>query len=77
MGITGVPGVGKSTFIEKLWKTLTALGKKKLATYLLLILAALFLTEIIFVDKTRMEELVKDKTPIYIRPSASGDTMAD
>ncbi|WP_396194373.1 methylmalonyl Co-A mutase-associated GTPase MeaB [Flavobacterium sp.] len=72
IGITGVPGVGKSTFIEAFGKYLTGLGKK------LAVLAVDPSSSIshgsILGDKTRMEELVKDKKA-YIRPSASGDTL--
>jgi LAO/AO transport system kinase len=72
IGITGIPGVGKSTFIEAFGKYLTSLGKK------IAVLAVDPSSSISFGsilgDKTRMEELVKDPNA-YIRPSASGATL--
>lgn len=72
IGITGVPGVGKSTFIEVFGKYLTALGKR---VAVLAIDPSSSLTKgSILGDKTRMEDLVKDKNA-YIRPTASGDSL--
>lgn len=72
IGITGVPGVGKSTFIEIFGKHLTALGKR---VAVLAIDPSSSLTKgSILGDKTRMEELVKDENA-YIRPSASGKSL--
>ena len=72
IGITGVPGVGKSTFIEAFGTYLTSIGKK------IAVLAVDPSSSIshgsILGDKTRMEELVKDKNA-FIRPSASGDSL--
>lgn len=72
IGITGIPGVGKSTFIEAFGKYLTSLGKK------IAVLAVDPSSSIsygsILGDKTRMEELVKNPNA-YIRPSASGATL--
>jgi LAO/AO transport system kinase len=72
IGITGIPGVGKSTFIEAFGKHLTSIGKK------IAVLAVDPSSSIsygsILGDKTRMEELVKDPNA-YIRPSASGATL--
>jgi len=72
VGITGVPGVGKSTFIEAFGKHLTGIGKK------VAVLAVDPTSSIshgsILGDKTRMEELVKDPNA-FIRPSAAGDTL--
>lgn len=72
IGITGVPGVGKSTFIESFGQLLTKKGKK------IAILAVDPTSSIskgsILGDKTRMEELVKDKNA-FIRPSPSGDSL--
>ena len=69
IGITGVPGVGKSTFIESFGKHVTSLDKK---------LAVLTIDPssqrskgAILGDKTRMESLATDPNA-YIRPSASG-----
>jgi LAO/AO transport system kinase len=68
VGITGSPGVGKSTFIEALGKHITAQGKR---------LAVLTIDPSskrsggsILGDKTRMEQLAHDPLA-YIRPSAS------
>lgn len=72
IGITGVPGVGKSTFIEAFGKKLTQQGKK---------LAVLAIDPTsqrskgsIMGDKTRMEELAHDPLA-YIRPSPSGGSL--
>lgn len=72
IGITGVPGVGKSTFIEAFGKHLTGLGKK--VAVLAVDPSSTISHGSILGDKTRMEELVKD-TNAFIRPSASGDTL--
>lgn len=72
IGITGVPGVGKSTFIEAFGKHLTSLGKK--VAVLAIDPSSTISHGSILGDKTRMEELVKDENA-YIRPSASGDTL--
>lgn len=72
IGITGVPGVGKSTFIEAFGKHLTALGKK--VAVLAVDPSSTISHGSILGDKTRMEELVKDENA-YIRPSASGETL--
>lgn len=72
LGITGVPGVGKSTFIETLGKHVIAQGKK------LAVLAIDPSSNItrgsILGDKTRMEELVKSDQA-FIRPSPAGTTL--
>ena len=72
IGITGVPGVGKSTFIEAFGKYLTSIGKK--VAVLAVDPSSTISHGSILGDKTRMEELVKDKNA-YIRPSASGETL--
>jgi len=72
IGITGVPGVGKSTFIEAFGKHLTSIGKK--VAVLAVDPSSTISHGSILGDKTRMEELVKDKSA-YIRPSASGETL--
>jgi LAO/AO transport system kinase len=72
IGITGVPGVGKSTFIEAFGKYLTGLGKK--VAVLAVDPSSTISHGSILGDKTRMEELVKDANA-YIRPSASGETL--
>jgi LAO/AO transport system kinase len=72
IGITGVPGVGKSTFIEAFGKHVTSLNKK---VAVLTIDPSSQLTKgSILGDKTRMEELSKNPLA-FIRPSASGNTL--
>lgn len=72
IGITGVPGVGKSTFIEAFGTYLTSLRKK--VAVLAVDPSSSLSHGSILGDKTRMEDLVKDENA-YIRPSASGDTL--
>jgi len=72
LGITGVPGAGKSTTIEALGKMLTALNHK------LAVLAIDPSSErskgSILGDKTRMEELSTDPNA-FIRPSPSAGSL--
>ena len=72
IGITGVPGVGKSTFIESFGKHLTAQGKK--VAVLAVDPSSSINKGSILGDKTRMEELVTD-TNAFIRPSPSGTSL--
>lgn len=72
IGITGVPGVGKSTFIEAFGKYLTAKGKK--VAVLTIDPSSQRSKGSILGDKTRMEELANDPNA-YVRPSASGNTL--
>lgn len=72
IGITGVPGVGKSTFIESFGKLLLSQGKKVAA--LTVDPSSSISRGSILGDKTRMEDLVREKNA-FIRPSASGDTL--
>ena len=72
IGITGVPGVGKSTFIESFGKQLTAQGKK--VAVLAVDPSSSVNKGSILGDKTRMEELVTD-TNAFIRPSPSGTSL--
>ena len=72
IGITGVPGVGKSTFIEAFGKHLTVIGKK--VAVLAVDPSSTLSKGSILGDKTRMEDLVKDKNA-FIRPSPSGDSL--
>nr|WP_317630831.1 methylmalonyl Co-A mutase-associated GTPase MeaB [uncultured Flavobacterium sp.] len=72
IGITGVPGVGKSTFIEAFGSYLTSIGKK--VAVLAVDPSSSISGGSILGDKTRMEELVKDPNA-YIRPSASGNSL--
>jgi LAO/AO transport system kinase len=72
IGITGVPGVGKSTFIEAFGKHFTKIGHK--VAVLAIDPSSSVNQGSILGDKTRMEELVKDKNA-FIRPSPSGDSL--
>ncbi|WP_299763168.1 methylmalonyl Co-A mutase-associated GTPase MeaB [uncultured Dokdonia sp.] len=72
IGITGVPGVGKSTFIESFGNYLTGLGKK--VAVLAVDPSSSLSHGSILGDKTRMAELSQDKNA-FIRPSASGDSL--
>ena len=72
IGITGVPGVGKSTFIEAFGNHLTSLGKK--VAVLAVDPSSTISKGSILGDKTRMENLVKNPNA-YIRPSASGNSL--
>lgn len=72
IGVTGVPGVGKSTFIEALGMLLTGLGKK--VAVLAIDPTSSETRGSILGDKTRMPELVKNPNA-FIRPSPSGDSL--
>ena len=72
IGITGVPGVGKSTFIEALGIYITKKDKK--VAVLAVDPSSTLSKGSILGDKTRMEDLVKIKNA-FIRPSPSGDTL--
>jgi len=72
IGITGVPGVGKSTFIEAFGTFLTELGKK--VAVLAVDPSSTISHGSILGDKTRMENLVKNENA-FIRPSASGENL--
>jgi LAO/AO transport system kinase len=72
IGITGVPGVGKSTFIERLGKLLIKKGKR--VAVLAIDPSSSVSGGSILGDKTRMEELVKEQNA-FIRPSPSGDSL--
>jgi LAO/AO transport system kinase len=72
IGITGSPGVGKSTFIETFGRHLTAQNKK---VAVLAIDPSSYKTKgSILGDKTRMEELAKDPLA-FIRPSATRNRL--
>lgn len=72
IGISGAPGVGKSTFIEAFGRHLTGQGKR----------VAVFAIDpssrrsggSILGDKTRMEKLSRDANA-FIRPSPAGTTL--
>jgi len=72
IGITGVPGVGKSSFIEAFGKHIISLGKK--VAVLAVDPSSQLSKGSILGDKTRMEELSKNPSA-YVRPSPAGDTL--
>ena len=72
IGITGVPGVGKSTFIEQFGKLLVSKNKK--VAVLAVDPSSSLSKGSILGDKTRMEDLVKEPN-VFIRPSASGSSL--
>ncbi|WP_299261411.1 methylmalonyl Co-A mutase-associated GTPase MeaB [uncultured Aquimarina sp.] len=72
IGVTGVPGVGKSTFIEALGNLLIAKGKK--VAVLAVDPSSTISRGSILGDKTRMESLVRSPKA-FIRPSPSGNSL--
>ena len=72
VGITGVPGVGKSTFIEAFGSYLTKTGKK--VAVLAVDPSSSISKGSILGDKTRMENLSKNPNA-FIRPSPAQDAL--
>lgn len=72
IGITGVPGVGKSTFIEALGNLLLNKGKK--VAVLAVDPSSSQSRGSILGDKTRMETLSRSENA-FIRPSPAGNTL--
>jgi len=72
IGITGVPGVGKSSFIETFGTNLTALGHK--VAVLAVDPTSMKNKGSILGDKTRMVKLSRDPNA-FIRPSPAGDSL--
>jgi LAO/AO transport system kinase len=72
VGVTGVPGVGKSTFIDQLGVNLTAAGHR--VAVLAVDPTSSRTGGSILGDKTRMERLSVDPAA-FIRPSPAGDTL--
>ncbi|NJC88991.1 MAG: methylmalonyl Co-A mutase-associated GTPase MeaB [Desulfuromonas sp.] len=72
IGISGVPGAGKSTFIESFGLHLTGCGHK--VAVLAVDPSSQRSGGSILGDKTRMEELSRDDRA-FIRPSPAGDTL--
>lgn len=72
IGITGVPGVGKSTFIESFGKCLTKAGHK--VAVLAIDPSSERTKGSILGDKTRMESLATDPNA-FIRPSPSAGSL--
>jgi LAO/AO transport system kinase len=72
IGITGVPGAGKSTFIETFGSHLTRLGKK--VAVMAVDPSSTVTGGSILGDKTRMERLAADPLA-FIRPTPSGGAL--
>jgi len=72
IGITGVPGVGKSTFIEAFGKIIIEQGHK--LAVLTIDPSSATTGGSILGDKTRMQTLSLEPNA-YIRPSAAGNTL--
>ena len=72
VGITGVPGVGKSTFIDQLGMNLTACGHR--VAVLAVDPTSSRTGGSILGDKTRMSRLAVDPQA-FIRPSPAGSTL--
>ena len=72
IGITGVPGVGKSTFIETFGKLIT--GKGRRLAVLAIDPSSQHTRGSILGDKTRMERLSTDPDA-FIRPSPAAGTL--
>ena len=72
IGISGVPGAGKSTFIEALGMYLVRQGHK--VAVLAVDPSSQLSGGSILGDKTRMEELAREKNA-FIRPSPAGQTL--
>jgi LAO/AO transport system kinase len=72
LGISGPPGVGKSTFIEKLGLHLTEVGRR--VAVLAIDPSSKVSGGSILGDKTRMVELARHPNA-YIRPSPAGETL--
>ncbi len=72
IGITGVPGVGKSTFIDAFGTMLTGMGHK--VAVLAVDPTSRRSGGSILGDKTRMARLSVDRQA-FIRPSPAGDTL--
>lgn len=72
VGITGVPGVGKSTFIDALGKNLTQAGHR--VAVLAVDPTSSRTGGSILGDKTRMERLSRDDNA-FIRPSPASGTL--
>ena len=72
IGITGVPGVGKSTFIESFGQHVIAKGHK--VAVLAVDPSSPMAGGSILGDKTRMEQLSRDSSA-FIRPSPAGKAL--
>ena len=72
IGISGVPGAGKSTFIDSFGSMLTGLGRR--VAVLAVDPSSSLSGGSILGDKTRMERLARDENA-FIRPSPTGGVL--
>jgi LAO/AO transport system kinase len=72
IGISGVPGVGKSTFIEAIGNHVANLGHR--VAVLAVDPSSAITGGSILGDKTRMETLSR-RDDVFIRPSPAGGTL--
>ncbi len=72
IAVTGAPGVGKSTFIERFGLSLTQMGKR--VAILAIDPSSQMSKGSILGDKTRMEKLGNEPNA-FIRPSAAGTSL--
>jgi LAO/AO transport system kinase len=72
IGITGIPGAGKSTFIEAFGCHLTTIGKR--VAVLAIDISSSVTGGSILADKIRMEKLCRERNA-FIRPSPSGGSL--
>ena len=72
IGITGIPGVGKSTMIETLGRQVIESGSK--LAVLAVDPSSMISGGAILGDKTRMQTLSLDQSA-YIRPSSAGKSL--
>ena len=72
VGISGIPGVGKSTFIEQLGLLLISQGRR--VAVLAVDPSSPFSGGAIMGDKVRMEQLSRNKNA-FIRPAPAGDNL--
>ena len=72
IAITGIPGVGKSSFIEEFGKII--IGEKKRLSILAIDPSSIKSKGSILGDKTRMDFLSKSEN-VFIRPTATGNTL--
>lgn len=72
IGITGVPGVGKSTFIESLGNIVVSKSNK--VAVLAVDPSSSISKGSVLGDKTRMQQLANNPD-VFIRPSAAGNTL--
>ena len=73
VGVTGVPGVGKSTFIDRLGARLVREGRR--VAVLAVDPSSVLSGGSILGDKTRMTRLAAEPEAAFVRPSPSGGSL--